>query len=109
MLTIEIAVVLALVIGAFGGFVNSIAKWLESDEQFNSKKNVKAILTGIFAGLALGVAAIGALTADMPFQTLVVTLVMIFLSAVGVDQLTSRVSGMINGTGKTTAIVKPTV
>ena len=92
---ITVAVILALIIGAFGGFVNSIASWLSGSDAFSGRKNIKGIMTGVFAGLALGVVAIGTLTADISFQTLVVTLVMIFLSAVGVDQLTSRVSGMV--------------
>src|SRR3954468_788550 len=92
---ITTAIIETLVIGGFGGFVNSVAAWLSGTEAFSTRKNIKAILTGVITGLALGVAAIAALTADMTFQTLVVTLAMVFLSAVGVDQLTSRVSGMV--------------
>ena len=94
--TIEVAVILALLIGAAGGFISSIASWLSTTDPFSTRKNIKGILTGIFAGLALGVVAIGTLTAEMPFTSTVVTLVTIFLSAVGIDQLTSKVSGMVS-------------
>ena len=65
--TIEVAVILALLIGAAGGFISSIASWLSTTDPFSTRKNIKGILTGIFAGLALGVVAIGTLTAEMPF------------------------------------------
>ena len=92
---ITLAIIAALIIGAAGGFVSSVSSWLSSDEPFSGRKNIKALLVGTFAGLALGVLAIGTLTADISFQTMTVTLVTIFLSAVGVDQLTSKVSGMV--------------
>jgi len=94
--SIELAIIAGLVVGALGGFVNSIAAWLSGTDAFNTRKNIKAILTGVFAGVALAVIAIGTLTSDMSFQTMITTLVMIFLSAAGVDQLTSRLSGMVS-------------
>lgn len=110
--SIELAIIAGLVVGALGGFVNSIAAWLSGTDAFNTRKNIKAILTGVFAGVALAVIAIGTLTADMSFQTMITTLVMIFLSAAGVDQLTSRLSGMVSTRTveklQATSVVTPT-
>jgi len=110
--SIELAIIAGLIVGALGGFVNSLAAWLSGNDAFSTRKNVKAILTGVFAGVALAVVAIGTLTSDMSFQTMVTTLVMIFLAAAGVDQLTSRVSGMVSTRTveklQATSVVTPT-
>jgi uncharacterized membrane protein YfcA len=106
MFGIETIVITALVLGAFGGFVNSILKWLETQDAFSGKKNVKAIIVGIIAGIGLGVAAIQTIQNDVPFQVLVVQLVMIFLSAIAIDTITSRVSGMVSNRAAEESVIK---
>lgn len=96
MVEIGLLIALCIAVGILGGFFNSLMKWLETNDPFESKKNVKAILVGAFTGLALGIAAISTLTLSMSLQNVAVTIGMIFLSAVGVDQATSRVSGMVS-------------
>jgi hypothetical protein len=106
MLSIETIVLTALVIGAFGGFMNSILKWLETQDAFSGKKNVKAIIVGTIAGIGLGVAAIQTIQNDVPFQILAVQLIMIFLSAIGVDTVTSRISGMVSNRAAEESVAK---
>ena len=90
------AILICLLVGALGGFTNSLMRWLEGTESFETKKNIKGILTGVFTGLALGVATVSTITADITTQALIVALALVFLAAVGVDTATSRISGMVS-------------
>ena len=96
MVDISFLIALSLVVGALGGFVSSLFKWMEVDEPFETKKNIKGIITGLIAGLVIGVAAISALSENMTPQALTVAIATIFFSAVGIDKLTSNVSGMVS-------------
>jgi H+/Cl- antiporter ClcA len=100
MVDITFLIALALAVGAFGGFISSLFKWMEVDEPFETKKNIKGIITGLITGLVIGVAAISAMSDTMTPQTLTVAIATIFFSAVGVDKLTSNVSGMVSKPSK---------
>jgi predicted tellurium resistance membrane protein TerC len=104
MLDILTAIVLVIIVGGAGGFINSIIKWLSIEESFSSKKNVKAILIGVLTGLSLGIAAVSAINETITVQSFVVIIGMLFLSAAGVDSITSSASGAVASRAKTSKV-----
>jgi uncharacterized protein YacL len=96
MVDIGVLIALFVAVGAFGGFISSLMKWLETTESFETRKNVKGIITGLVSGLVLGIAAISSISDNMTSQAIAVAIGTVFLGAVGVDKLTSNVSGMVS-------------
>lgn len=92
-----VAIVLGFVIGGFGGALNSILKWLELDEPFSSKKNIKAIIVGVVAGLGLTVASVAVLKENLTPDVLLVQLVIIFIGALGFQSATNKIAGIVSG------------
>jgi hypothetical protein len=101
------SVLLGLVFGAIGGFLNSIVGWLSGDEAFNTRKNVKSIIVGIMAGMGIAFGSFAALGEAQSPQALLGILVLILLSAAGVQQLAHNAIAAATKAEPTPLVTKP--
>ena len=81
------SIIIGLIFGAVGGFLNSIIGWLSGEEPFSTRKNVKSIIVGLIAGIGVAYGSFVALGEAQTSQALFGILVLILLSASGVQQL----------------------
>jgi hypothetical protein len=101
------SVLLGLIFGAIGGFLNSIVGWLSGDEAFNTRKNVKSIIVGIMAGMGIAFGSFAALGEAQSPQALLGILVLILLSAAGVQQLAHNAIAAATKAEPTPLVTKP--
>ena len=92
---VAVNVIVAFVIGALGGAFSFTLGWLKSNEQFNTKKAIAGLATGIIAGVALVLGVIPQVQAATDAVSLIVVYVGIILAIVGVDTLRTSISGAV--------------
>lgn len=90
MIDSTLALIIGIVVGLAGGFLNSILKWLEGTEDFNTRKNISALIIGGLTGLGLAIAMSTAFTDGVTDIQFVVLIVGIFLSAAGVSTIAPK-------------------
>jgi len=93
--SVAVNVIVAFVIGALGGAFSFTLGWLKSNEQFNTKKAIAGLATGIIAGIALVLGVIPQVQAATDAVGLIVVYVGIILAIVGVDTLRTSISGAV--------------
>ena len=89
------AILLGIGIGGLGGFTNSVIGWLSGTEAFDTRKNVKSIITAIMAGVGVAYASSAAFSEAQSMEALIGLFVVTFLSAAGVQQLAHNTSKVI--------------
>ena len=92
---IAVNVIVAFVIGALRGAFSFTLGWLKANEEFNTKKAIAGLATGIIAGVALVLGVIPQVQAATDAVGLIVVYVGIILAIVGVDTLRTSISGAV--------------
>lgn len=95
-----LAVVSSVIAGLAGGFLSSWMGFNSSGEAFSIRKHGNALITGALSGVLLGIGFVQG--AQIPAEQLttgqyIFGVLLIFLSAVGIDKLRSNTSQMITG------------
>lgn len=92
-----VIVLLALTAGIAGGFWVPTLAWLGSNEPFNPKKFVHALLTCILSGFGFGIVALQAIPIDGAVALTVFWFGVFFLS-MGVDFSRNKIGNMVRTT-----------
>lgn len=87
-----VAIVVLTALGAGGGFLSSWMSWNASGEKFDGRKHGNALITGVIAGLVLGVGVSVAGTEDMTPTIFFILAITTFGTAVGIDRGRTSVS-----------------
>ena len=90
------ALLLGIGIGGLGGFANSIIGWLSGDEPFSTRKNIRSIITAVFAGVGVAYGASVAFTEATSNEALIGVFVLTFLSAAGIQGLVHSTSKIVS-------------
>ena len=85
-------ILVALIIGIFGGALSAILGWLDSDETFNPRKFTSGIIRASIGGIALAVI--------FPITQGTASLVLLFLATVGVDAGANKVTNIVTSKKK---------
>ena len=89
------AIVVGLVVGVLAGATSAFLGWNKSGEPFESRKFVSGIVTGIIAGIVAVLAQTDALKSAADNATFIISLVVIFVAVIGVDNIRTAVTGSI--------------
>ena len=88
--------ILALIIGIFGGALSAVLGWLDSAESFDPKKFVSGLIRASIGGLGLAVI--------FPIDQGTASLVLLFLATVGIDSGASKVTNIVKKKAKKTSV-----
>jgi len=89
------AILVGLVTGGVGGAFSAYLGWNRSGEEFNGRKFIDGLATGVIAGLVLGFANIAALKNSPDEIALMTTVGTILFGALGADFLREHVTSII--------------
>ena len=70
-------------------------RWNKSGEPFESRKFVSGVVTGIIAGIVAVLAQTSVLQSAADDATFIISLVVIFVAVIGVDNVRTAVTGSI--------------
>jgi H+/Cl- antiporter ClcA len=90
-----VAITIGLVTGAVAGAFSAYLGWNRSGEEFNGRKFIDGLATGIIAGLVLGFANIATLKNSPDEIALMTTVGTILFGALGADFVREHVSSII--------------
>ena len=77
----------ALIVGVFGGALSAFLGWSESEDVFNPRKFINGLIRAALGGLALAVM--------FPITQGTADLVLLFIATVGIDQSASKATSII--------------
>jgi len=89
------AIIVGLVVGIAAGATSAFLGWNKSGEPFESRKFLSGVVTGIIAGIVAVLAQTSALQNAADDATFIISLVIIFIAVIGVDNVRTAVTGSI--------------
>ena len=90
-----INVIIGFVIGAVAGAFSAFIGWNKSDEEFNTRKFIAGVVTGVIAGIVLVLGVVSQIQTAVDQVALIVIYISIFVGIVGIDNLRTGISASI--------------
>ena len=89
-------VIIGFVIGALAGAFSAFIGWNKSQEEFEARKFIAGVVTGVLVGLAFVLGLVSQIQNAVDQTALIVVYIGIFLGVVGVDNLRTSVSSSVS-------------